>query len=430
MPDIKTFLGTGKCSAAQKLKGDKMNPFENYLNTLEKANEKLKLNSNVLEVLKKPKRIVEVNIPVKMDKGQIRVFTGYRVQFNDSRGPFKGGIRFHPEVNIDEVKALAAWMALKGAVVDIPMGGGKGGVIVNPKELSENELQRLSRGYFRAIHELVGPHKDVPAPDVYTNSKIMSWMLDEYESIYGRSPGAITGKPVELGGSLGRDKATAQGGYFVLKEAMDIFGLGLNSKIAVQGMGNAGYTLASLAKEDGFKVVAVSDSKGGIFDENGLDVALVMAHKQKTGSVIGYKGAKEITNEELLELEVDVLVPAALENVITEKNATNVKAKIVLELANGPTTSEADKILYKNDIFVIPDILANAGGVTVSYFEWAQNLQGYYWSLEEVNAKLKEKMVSAFKGVYNNYKTHKVNMRTAAYILAVGKIAEATGKRE
>ncbi len=407
-----------------------MNPFDNYLKTLELADKKLNLDKNVLEVLKKPKRVVEINIPVKMDSGEIRVFTGYRVQFNDSRGPFKGGIRYHPGVNLDEVKALAAWMTLKGAIMDIPMGGGKGGVIVNPKELSANELQRLSRGYFRAIHEIVGPHKDVPAPDVYTNSQIMSWMLDEYESIYGRSPGVITGKPIELGGSLGRDKATAQGGYFVLKEAMDLFGLGISSTIAIQGMGNAGYTLAKLASNDGLKVVAVSDSKGGIFSEQGLDIDKVMEHKQKTGSVVKFKGAKEISNQEILELDVDVLAPAALENVITEENADKIKAKIVLELANGPTTSHADAVLFKNDIFVIPDVLANAGGVTVSYFEWVQNLQGYYWPLEEVDQKLKEKMASSFRSVYENYKKFGVDMRTAAYILAVGRIAEATKKRE
>jgi len=407
-----------------------MNPYNNYLKTLEIASQKLKLDKNVLEVLKKPKRVIEVNIPVKMDNGNTKVFTGYRVQHNDARGPFKGGIRFHPDVNLDEVKALAAWMALKGAIMNIPMGGGKGGIIVNPKELSEDELQQLSRGYFRAIHEIVGPHKDVPAPDVYTNAQIMSWMLDEYESIYGRSPGVITGKPIELGGSLGRDKATAQGGYFALREAMDLFGMGLNSSIAIQGMGNAGYTLASLANKDGFKVIAVSDSQGGILDENGLDIEKVMEHKKKTGSVVNFPGTKKITNEQLLELEVDVLAPAALENVITQKNAQKIKAKIVLELANGPTTSEADKILYNNDIFVIPDVLANAGGVTVSYFEWAQNLQGYYWSLEEVDEKLKQKMVSSFNSVYGIYKKHKVGMRTAAYILAVERIAGAIGKRD
>lgn len=404
-------------------------PYENYLRSLEQAAKKLELNSNVAAILKKPKRVIEVSIPLKRDDGTVEVLTGYRVQFNDARGPFKGGIRFHPEVNLDEVKALAAWMALKCAVVNIPLGGGKGGVIVNPKELSSNELQTVSRGYIRALQEVVGPHQDVPAPDVYTNEQIMGWMMDEYENIHGRNPGIITGKPLALGGSKGRDKATAQGGFYVLKQAMDLLDVGLNANVAVQGMGNAGATIARLLQKDGARIVAVSDSKGGIYNEQGLDMESVMAHKQQTGSVVGLKGTKELANEALLTLDVDVLVPAALENVITSENADKVQAKIVLELANGPTTNEASSILFKNDIFVIPDILANAGGVTVSYFEWVQNLQQYYWELEDVDAKLKTLMEEAFSAVYALTKKHRTDMRTAAYMLGVQRIAEAMAKR-
>lgn len=405
-------------------------PFDNYLATLAIAKEKLKLEEDVYEILKHPKRIITVSIPVKKDNGKIETFTGYRVQFNDARGPFKGGIRFHPDVHLGEVKALAAWMALKCAVVNIPLGGGKGGVIVNPKTLSKTELERLSRGYIRLMHENVGPKQDVPAPDVYTNAEIMAWMMDEYETIYGKSPGVITGKPLSMGGSIGRDKATAQGGFYVLKKAADLRGLGLNASVAIQGFGNAGYTIAKLLHEDGFKIIAVSDSKGGIYDENGFDPEEVMKHKTTTGSVQGFTGTSPLTNEEILTIETDILIPAALENQITEKNAADIKASIILELANGPTTPEADKILFKNDVFVIPDILANAGGVTVSYFEWVQNLQNYYWSLEEVDTKLKVIMDDSFDNVYAYRKEYRVDMRTAAYLVAVERIAEVTRVRK
>ncbi len=406
------------------------NPYQNYLATLAIAQEKLKLDEDIYEVLKEPKRILTVSIPVRMDSGKVQMFTGYRVQFNDARGPFKGGIRYHPDVHLEEVKALAAWMTLKCAVVDIPLGGGKGGIIVNPKDLSKTELERLSRGYIRSLHENVGPQQDIPAPDVYTNAEIMAWMMDEYETIYGKSPGVITGKPLSMGGSKGRDKATAQGGFYVIKRATDLLGLGMNARVAIQGYGNAGYIVARLLHADGFRIIAVSDSKGGIHDPAGLDPEKVMQHKQKTGSVQGYLDAKDITNQDILTLETDILIPAALENQITETNAAKVKAKVVAELANGPTTPEADSILFKNDVFIIPDILANAGGVTVSYFEWVQNLQNFYWDLEEVDRRLKTIMDLSFDQVYAYRKQYSVDMRTAAYLVAIERIAEVTKVRK
>jgi glutamate dehydrogenase/leucine dehydrogenase len=401
------------------------NPYENYLEILQKAAKKLEVDPNVIEILKYPNRIVQVSIPVEMDDGATKVFQGYRVQFNNARGPYKGGIRFHPQVNMDEVKALSAWMTMKCAVVDIPLGGGKGGVIVNPKELSKTELEKLSRGYVDRLHEVIGPKKDIPAPDVYTTPEIMAWMKDEYEKFYGKNLGVITGKPLDKGGSKGRDKATAQGGFYVVKKAVDTMGINPNAKVAVQGYGNAGYIMAKLMSEGGFKVVAVSDSKGGIYSEEGLDPEKVMEHKKTTGSVLGYDNAKNITNTEILELDVEILVPAALENVITKDNAENVKAKLVVELANGPTTPEADCILYGKDIIVAPDILANAGGVTVSYFEWQQNLDDKYWELEEVDEKLKAIMDKSFDKVFEYSQKYNVDMRTAAYLVAVERIAKA-----
>jgi glutamate dehydrogenase len=351
------------------------------------------------------------------------VFEGYRVQFNDARGPFKGGIRFHPDVNLDEVKALAAWMTLKCAVAHIPLGGAKGGIIVNPKELSKSELERLSREYIHKLHNDLGPDKDIPAPDVYTTPEIMAWMLDEYEKFHGRNPGMITGKPIEIGGSKGRDKATAMGGFFVLAQALKVMNI-KKPTVAVQGFGNAGSVIAEILYDAGFKIVAISDSKSGIFDENGLNIKELIEYKKNTGTVKGFIG-KDITNEELLEIDADVLVPAALENQITELNADAIQAKIILELANGPTTPEADKILFKKGTVVIPDILANSGGVTVSYFEWVQNIQNYYWTTDEVNARLKEKIVTAFENIYSISVEHKIDLRTAAYILAVERISKA-----
>ncbi len=402
------------------------NVFGNAMKQFDVAAKKLTdVPKDLLDAAKKPKRSLIVNLPIKMDDGSIKTFTGFRVQFNDSRGPTKGGIRFHPNVSLDEVTALSFWMTIKNTVAGIPYGGGKGGIIVNPKELSEGELERLSRAYFKAISAFVGEKIDVPAPDVYTNSQIMSWMMDEFEKVKGKhAPGVITGKPIALGGSLGRDKATAQGGLFVLLEA--IKALNVEGKnMVIQGFGNAGSVMAELANNAGFKIIAVSDSKGAILDETGLDVEKLIKFKQKNKSVVGFEGAKEISNEKLLELDCDVLVPAALESVITEKNADKIKAKIILELANGPTTPEADLILNKNGVTVIPDVLANSGGVTVSYFEWVQNIQGYYWSLEEVNEKLKNKMVQAFNNLLSTKNKYDCSFRESAYIYSIKEITNA-----
>ncbi len=407
---------------------EELNPFKIAQEQLDKAAKIMKLEPAVHQILREPMRVLEVTIPVKMDDGSVKVFKGFRVQYNDARGPTKGGIRFHPQETLDTVKALAAWMTWKTSVVDLPYGGAKGGVICNPKEMSEAELERLSRGYIRAIGRFIGPEKDIPAPDVYTTPQIMAWMMDEYSKIVGyNTPGVITGKPLEVGGSLGRGDATAKGGMYALREAAKKIKLDLKkATVAVQGYGNAGQFAHKLVTEMfGSKVVAVSDSKGGIYSEKGLDYDKVLAHKEKTGSVINFPGAKNITNEELLELNVDVLIPAALENQITGKNANNIKAKIVLELANGPTTPEADEILYKKGILDIPDFLANAGGVTVSYFEWVQNINGYYWTEEEVYQKLDQKMTKAFWDVMETMEKYKVEPRTAAYIVAVDRVAKA-----
>lgn len=403
------------------------NPFENAQKQLSQVAQFLALDPNILEALRLPMRVVAVNIPVRMDYGGIRLFKGFRSQHNNALGPFKGGIRFHPAVTEDEVKALSMWMTWKCSVADIPFGGGKGGVVVDPKELSLGELERLSRGYIRAIAPLIGPQVDVPAPDVNTNPQIMAWMRDEYEKIVGHeTPAVLTGKPVEKGGSLGRTEATGRGGVFVLDELAKKMGIEAKKlKVAVQGMGNVGYFFAELAYARGYQIVALSDSKGAICDENGLDPKKVLAHKEKTGSVIDFPGAEKLTNEQLLELPVDILVPAALENVITPVNAVKVQAKAIIEMANGPTMPEADEILEKREIIVIPDILANAGGVTVSYFEWEQNMKQEKWPEEKVNQKLEEKMVRAFEMVWKTAVERKVNQRKAAYILAVDKVAKA-----
>ncbi len=414
------------------------NPYENAINQVSKVE---KILGTKLEFLKAPQRAVEVNFPVLMDDGKIRHFKGFRVQYSDARGPAKGGIRFHPDVTLDEVKALSFWMALKCAVADIPYGGGKGGVIVDTKKLSENEIERLSRAYIRAIHQFIGPHKDIPAPDVYTNAKIMAWMLDEYEKIQGKHcPAMITGKPVELGGSLGRDYATAQGGAFVLRELAKKMNLEPKmTKVAIQGFGNAGSHIAKILDEGGYNIIAVSDSKGAITAKRKeksterLNIDEVIAHKEKTGSVINFNGTINITNGELLQLDCDILIPAALENAMTKSNASKIRAKIILELANGPTTPEADEMLFEKGVVVVPDILANSGGVTVSYFEWVQNLEGYYWKEEEVVKRLEENMKKAFEEVYSAYQKHKVemkaDMRNSAYVLAIEKIMKAEKAR-
>jgi len=395
-----------------------------------------------LEILKEPQRIINVTIPVKMDDGIVRIFQGYRVQHNDARGPYKGGIRFHPQVSMDEVKALAFWMAMKCAVADLPLGGGKGGVIVNPKELSAGELERLSRGYARAIADCIGPDKDVPAPDVNTTGQIMGWMVDELIKIRGvknkrdkeKLSSTFTGKLIKDGGSEGREEATGLGGLFVLQTVLTKLGKKGKLTAAVQGFGNVGFNVAKFLDEVGFKVIAVSDSKGAIFVPGGINPKLTLECKRKngylagcycSGSVCDLTKGKQISNEALLELDVDVLVPAALESVITKENATRIKAKVILEMANGPTTPEADTILYKRGISVIPDILANSGGVTVSCFEWEQNLKGQHWTKDQVNKKLKEKMQKETNAVWETSKKLKTDLRTSAFVVATNRILKA-----
>lgn len=401
-----------------------INPFISAQKQLDDAAKIMNLNPKIHKILREPEKVVEVDIGVKMDNGETRVFRGFRVQHSHARGPCKGGIRYHPNVSLDEVKALSMWMTWKCAMVGIPYGGAKGGVICNPKEMSKAELERLSRGYIRAISKCVGPQIDIPAPDVYTDAQTMAWMLDEYEKIVGyHAPGVITGKPVELFGSEGREEATGLGGLYILQRASKK--IRKCRTIAVQGFGNVGYSFSKLAHKAGFKVVAVSDSKGGIFNKKGINPEKVMAHKEKTGSVMNFAGCKNITNEELLSVEVDVLVPAALENQITKEIAPKIRAKMILELANGPTTPDADVILDKKKIPVIPDVLANAGGVTVSYFEWVQNNEGYYWPEREVNDRLEKIMSKAFDKVLDTSKKYKTSLRTATYLLAVEKVAKA-----
>ena len=405
-----------------------LNPFAIAQRQLDEAAEILKLDDATHQALRWPMRELHIHFPARMDDGSTRVFHGFRVQYNDARGPCKGGIRFHPEETVDTVRALAAWMTWKCAVVDIPLGGGKGGVICNPKELSETELERIARAYIGQVARIIGPEKDIPAPDVYTTPQIMAWMMDEYSKIKGYNDfGVITGKPLALGGSAGRGDATARGGVYTVREAAKLLKIDLTKcTVAVQGYGNAGYYAAKLMKElVGSKVIAVTDSRGGIINEKGLDADEVFAHKQRTGSVVGFPGSKPVSNEEILELPVDILWPSALENVITEQNAGNVRAKISAEAANGPTTPEADEILYKNGVFVIPDFLCNAGGVTVSYFECVQNAYNYYWDEETVHKSLDQKMTRAFHAVYEMSKKHKVHMRTAAYLVSVARVAEA-----
>ena len=408
-----------------------LNPYENFLTQLRETAKIMKLPEHIVEIISKPTRVIEVNIPVRMDDGRIEVFTGWRSQYNLALGPTKGGIRYHPDVTKDEVIALSAWMNIKNAVVGIPYGGGKGGIRVNPKKLSLGELERLSREYIGLIYRYIGPDQDIPAPDVYTTPQIMAWMMDEYNKLVGSQQSAvITGKPEIVGGSKGRDTATARGGFFVLREALKVKNeefQGLTA--AVQGFGNAGSFAMKFLSEAGIKVVAVSDSKGGIYSQNGLSYNEVLEHKKSIGSVVDFNGVGNITNEELLELDVDILVPAAIENVITEENADKIKARYILELANGPVVPKADKILYEKGIFVLPDVLANAGGVTVSYFEWVQNRTGYYWSEREVQEKLANIMIEAFHNVHKIMNEYKVNTRKAAYILALDKIVNAMKAR-
>jgi len=388
----------------------------------------MKLDPDVTDVLKSPMRELHVSLPVRMDNGGIKVFHGFRVQYNDAKGPTKGGIRFHPDETIDTVRALAAWMTWKCALMDLPLGGGKGGIICNPKEMSEGELERLSRAYARAVYQFIGPERDVPAPDVYTTPQIMAWIMDEYSAFAGKSQfGVITGKPLALGGSRGRGDATGKGGMYCIREAARKLGIDLGkATIAVQGYGNAGYYAAKLAREMfGSRIIAVCDSQGGCYCKTGIDPEEANKIKTKTTSVCNLKMGDKISGEDLLELDVDILIPSAIENVITEKNANNIKAKIVAELANGPTTPEADDILYKKGIHVIPDFLCNAGGVTVSYFEMVQNFNMYYWDEDEVYDRLDKKMTTAYNSVWDTHKDYKINMRQAAYVRAVERVVEA-----
>jgi glutamate dehydrogenase (NAD(P)+) len=391
------------------------------------AAERLNLDDGIRHVLREPRREFTVHFPVHMDDGSVRVFTGYRVQHNLGRGPAKGGIRYHQDVSLDEVKALAMWMTWKCAVVGIPYGGGKGGVIVDPKQLSLRELEALTRRYFTEIEVLVGPEKDIPAPDVNTNAQIMAWMMDTYSMHAGYTvPGVVTGKPISLGGSEGRNEATARGTVYCIVEAARHLGIELpKAKVAVQGFGNAGSIAATLITAEGATVVAVSDSTGGIHNPAGLDISRVIAWKKEHGTVQGFPGATDISNAQLLEVECDILIPAALENQITAANAGNIKARLIAEAANGPTTPDADRILWKNSKFMIPDILCNAGGVTVSYFEWVQDLNRDHWSEDVVNAKLKEIMVKAFRETLAIARREQCDMRTAAYLLAVKRVADA-----
>ncbi len=395
------------------------------------AADRLNLDSGLRRVLREPRRELTVHFPVKMDDGDVEVFTGYRVQHNLGRGPAKGGIRYHQDVTLDEIKALAMWMTWKCAVVGIPYGGGKGGVIVDPKKLSIKELEGLTRRFFTEIEVLVGPEKDIPAPDVNTNAQVMAWMMDTYSMHVGYTvPGVVTGKPISLGGSEGRHEATARGTVYCIIEAVRHLGIELDkARVAIQGFGNAGSIAAQLITAEKATVVAVSDSTGGIHNPNGLEINRVIAWKQEHGTVQGFPGAKDISNAEVLEVDCEILIPAALENQITARNADHIKARLVAEAANGPTTPDADEILWKKSIFMIPDILCNAGGVTVSYFEWVQDLNRDHWSEQIVNEKLKGIMVKAFQETLAIARREQIYMRTAAYLLAVKRVAEATQMR-
>jgi glutamate dehydrogenase (NAD(P)+) len=405
-----------------------INPFEVALEQLDEAAKLIKLDNGLHQILAHPKRVLIVSIPVRLDNKEIRVFTGFRSQHNDARGPYKGGIRYHPQVTIDEVKALSMWMTWKCAIADIPYGGGKGGVICNPKEMSDLELERMTRRYAYAIADIIGPHTDIPAPDVYTGGKEMAWIMDTYSALKGNyvQPEVITGKPLAIGGSLGRTEATGRGLSFTVREAAKKLKLNLHTAtVAVQGFGNAGQYAAQLLEEQGAKVIAVSDSKGGVYNKNGIQIGTLRKHKEKKGSVVGFPESKPISNEEVLETDCTILIPAALENQITKKNAPKISAKVVAEAANGPTTPEADDILYKNKTLLIPDVLANGGGVTVSYFEWLQNLRRESWSETQVNEMLDKNITRAFSDVYATHDKYQVNMRKASTVLAINRVADA-----
>jgi glutamate dehydrogenase len=411
----------------KKIKEEGRELIESTQEVISEALHKLGYSKELYELLKEPLRFLTVQIPVRMDDGSVKIFTGYRSQHNDAVGPTKGGIRFHPEVNEDEVKALSMWMSLKCGIVDLPYGGGKGGIICDPRKMSLYELERLSRGYVRAVSQIVGPTKDIPAPDVYTNPQIMAWMMDEYSRIQEfDSPGFITGKPLVLGGSAGRETATAQGVTICIEEAAKRKGIELKgASVIIQGFGNAGSFLAKFMIEAGAKVVGISDALGALYDPNGLDIEYLLDRRDSFGTVTNLF-TNVISNKELLEKPCDILVPAAISNQITIDNAHNIQASIVVEAANGPTTLEATKILTERGILLVPDVLASAGGVSVSYFEWVQNNQGYYWSDEEVAEKLRDKMVRSFDSVYQTSVNRQVNMRLAAYMVGIRKMAEAS----
>lgn len=407
-----------------------INPLDVALEQLRITAERIDLDPGIHEILKYPVRSLVVSIPIKLDNGEVGVFTGCRVQHNTALGPFKGGIRYHPDVTLNEVTALAMWMTWKCAVVNIPYGGAKGGVCCNPKEMSEEELERLTRRYVNSLLDIIGPFRDVPAPDVYTDEQVMAWIMDTYSQFKGYSvPECVTGKPVILGGSEGRTEATSRGVIICIKETTERLGMKMKrATVAVQGFGSVGWNAAKIAYDHGCKIIAVSDSRGGIYCKKGLNPYKVYQYKRESDSVVGYKGCQSITNEELLELRCDILIPAALENQITKANAANIKARIVAEGANGPTTPEADRILREKRVFLVPDILANAGGVTVSYLEWVQNLEREHWSLDEVNRKLESKMLKSFHDVYELAEKEETDMRTAALMQGVGRVGEAIEK--
>ncbi|MDG7038864.1 MAG: Glu/Leu/Phe/Val dehydrogenase [Nitrososphaerota archaeon] len=414
-------------SASKRNASGQEDPWEVALTQLKKGIDALGVSNEIYEMLSVPNREVHVELPVKMDNGKIKVFHGYRVQHNNARGPYKGGIRFHPQVSINEVKALSMWMTWKTAVLDLPYGGAKGGIVCDPKSMSNAEIESLTRRYAYAISDIIGPYKDIPAPDVYTGPKNMAWIMDVYSILNGHpEPAVITGKPLEIGGSLGRSDSTSRGVAIVAAEAAKKLNIKLkDARVAIQGFGNVGSNAALiLRKEYGMKIVGVSDSKGGIYSREGLDVDKVMKEKERSGTVTSLAGAEKISNEDILTADADVLVPAALEGVITDRNAEKVRAKIISEGANGPTTPEADRILHERGVLLVPDILANAGGVTVSYFEWVQGLQRLQWTEEEVNSRLAEKMVKSFNDVYEMHQSHKVDMRTAADMLAIKRVSD------
>jgi glutamate dehydrogenase (NAD(P)+) len=408
-----------------------INPWQVAQQQFDLAAERLNLDPGLRRVLREPRRELIVHFPVKMDDGSVQVYTGFRVQHNLGRGPAKGGIRYHQDVSLDEVKALAMWMTWKCAVVGIPYGGGKGGVIVDPKKLSQKELEALTRRFFTEIEVLIGPEKDIPAPDVNTNAQIMAWMMDTYSMHVGYTvPGVVTGKPISLGGSEGRNEATARGTVYCILEAVREIGMDISrARVSIQGFGNAGAIAARLITDEGATVVAVSDSTGGIYNPDGLDIGRVNGWKKEHGTVQGLPGAQDISNAAVLEVECDILIPAALENQITNRNAGRIKARVIAEAANGPTTPDADREMFRNGKFMIPDILCNAGGVTVSYFEWVQDLNRDHWSESVVNDKLKEIMVRAFSETLAIALRDQLDMRTAAYLLAVQRVADATAMR-